>query len=382
MRVLINAASAKRGGIVTYTENLIPHMLERGLDVKVAAPPGYSAAPEALIPVTSGDYGPVRRVAWEQIAWRRMVKRVAPDVLFSSANFGMFRCPVPQVLLMREGGLFDDFYLSHVAPAQGVKVQITRYFRRKMMLSSTRQADHVITPSAAMRDNLLKWDPGLAQRISVDHYGARPDLFTRSERSRRWREDGHLRLLYVSVYYPHKCPQVLCDAVRVLNDAGQRASATITMTMAELGETPGAAHDRLVLEKAAAAGHLALGHYPYQELPKLYDRHDAFVFPSVSETFGHPMVEAMAAGLPIVAADTPINREICGDGALYFRPFSVADLNAKLRLLDGDEGLRRKLTDTARRDVASRFSWERHVDELIRIFRIAIEKSAGMRRKA
>lgn len=382
MKVLINAASAKRGGIVTYTENLVPYMLERGLEVNVAAPPEYrTSLPETLIPVNAADYGPSRRLAWEQVTWRRLVARYAPDVLFSSANFGLFRSPVPQVLLMREGGLFNQLYLSHVAPTQGVKVQLSRHFRRRLMLMSTRQADHVITPSAAMRDDLLQWDSTLEPRISVNHYGARHDLFG-GKASRRWREDGTLRLLYVSVYYAHKCPHVVCAAVSRLNAAGTPSGATITMTMEELSSTAGAALDRAVLGKASAAGQLALGHHAYRDLPALYAGHDVFVFPSVSETFGHPMVEAMASGLPIVAADTPINREICGDGALYFQPFSAEDLIAKLNMLDGDEALRKRLVDTARKDVVARFSWEGHVDRLVGIFEKAIAEAGGFSRRA
>lgn len=381
MRILINAASAKRGGIVTYTENLVPSMVERGLDVKVAAPPDYrTSLPSTLVPVTAGDYGPMRRVAWEQIVWRRIVAKQAPDVLFSSANFGLFYSPVPQVLLMREGGLFDPLYLSHVAPEQGIRVQTIRHFRRNLMLTSTRHADHVVTPSAAMRDNLVAWDASLASRISVDHYGARHDLFTSDRRVRTWREDGRLRLLYVSVYYPHKCPHVICEAVSRLNDAGRPATSTITMTREELETTRGAALDRVVMTRAEARGELALGHHAYEDLPALYASHDVFVFPSVSETFGHPMVEAMASGVPIVAADTPINREICGDGALYFRPFSPSDLIARLDELENDVGLRQRLAESARKSVVARFSWDQHVDGLVRIFEDVLAERPGKRR--
>ena len=373
MRVLINAASAKRGGIVTYTRNLVACMLQRGVDVALAAPPEFECpAPAMHIPVRAGEYRPFRRVAWEQLQWRRMVKRYRPDILFSSANFGMFYSPVAQVLLMREGGLFDPLYLSHIAPSQGVRVQATRHSRRRMMLMSAHHAHHVITPSQSMLDSLIQWDPGLAGKSSANHYGARHDLFSGNARHRRWREDGTLRLLYVSVYYPHKCPGVVCTAVDLLDADGVRTHATITMAMDELRHMPGAAHDRLIMKRAHAKGTLTLGQHPYSELPNLYAQYDAFVFPSISETFGHPMVEAMASGLPIVAADTPINREICGDGAIYFEPFSAHGLRDSLKRLDRDEGLRRQIIESAKARVMAEFKWEDHVTRLLDIFERAV----------
>ncbi len=379
MRVLMNAASAKRGGIVTYTQNLVSYLRERDIDVIVAAPPDFSCPePTALLKVRAGDYAPFRRIAWEQLVWRQRVARIAPDVLFSSANFGMLYSPVPQVLLMREGGLFDHLYLSHIAPAQGVRVQAARHFRRRMMLLSTRHAQHVITPSRAMLDSLLNWNSSLANKSSVNHYGARPDLFSRPKRFRRWRGDGTLRLLYVSVYYPHKCPGVLCNAVEALQRDGIAAHATITMTLDELERTPGAALDRAIMKAAAASGALTLGQHPYDELPNLYAQNDVFVFPSVSETFGHPMVEAMAAGLPIIAADTAINREICGEGALYFEPFSMRDLLAKLRELDENPDLRLRVSAAGLKQVSSAFTWEDHVDRLIETFE-AVRRKPGRR---
>ena len=374
MRVLINAASARRGGILTYTQNLVSYMLDRGVDVKVAAPPDFpTVTPNVLLPVRAAGYGPVRRVLWEQLMWRRLVARVAPDVLFSSANFGLVRSPVPQVLLMREGGLFDHVYLSHIAPTQGVRVQITRHLRRRLMLMSTRHANHVITPSRAMRDSLLAWDPSLVDKSSVNHYGARHDLFHADTRERTWRADGTLRLLYVSVYYPHKRPNIICRAADLLRERNVGAHATITMTMDELTSTPGAALDRVTMRNALKQGTLSLGHHPYVELPGLYASHDVFVFPSVSETFGHPMVEAMASGLPIVASDTQINREICGDGAIYFDPFSADALVEKLTELDRDPALRERITTNARRHVRAEFKWEDHVDRLINTFEKVIE---------
>jgi glycosyltransferase involved in cell wall biosynthesis len=373
MKVLIEAISAKRGGIATYTNNLIDALKRKNVDV-VAALPSSSAGggSDTSLHLSADNYGPLRRVAWSQLAWRRVVREIAPDVLFSSANFGLLGSPVPQVLLLREGGLFDPFYLTNVAPEQGAMSAVLRYFRRNLMLASAKNSDHVMVPSDAMKDLLLYWRPELAEKCTVNPYGTLSSLFHPAPAQRPWCADGTLRLIYVSVYYPHKNPAVLCSALERLRSEGRSAHATITMNLDEIA-IPGGALDRFVLERATATGDVTLGHRDYEDLPTLYGSHDVFVFPSVSETFGHPMAEAMASGLPIVAADTPINREVCGDAALYFSPFSVSQLVDRIRMLDGDPDLRDRLRQATRDRVRHLYEWDMHVTRLLHTFETVIE---------
>lgn len=368
MKVLVNAISAKRGGIVTYSKNLIAALKVRGVDAVFAVPNEIACEyPENTIAAAASRYKPLQRLIWEQMRWRWQVHAFAPDVLFSSANFGLIYSPVPQVLLLREGGLFDRSYLTNIAPAQGANVAVMRYFRRQMMLLSARHSDHVITPSDAMRNMLLDWAPDVAAKTSVNAYGTPHNLYHPESTQRMWRADGMLRLIFVSVYYPHKNPSVLCAAVEQMNEAGLPAHATITMDIDET-RIGGGVLDRLVLEAAATTGRISIGHRNYQDLPALYRAHDVFVFPSVSETFGHPMAEALATGLPIVAADTPINREICGDSALYFHPFAPSDLVRCVKTLDADPALRERMRSAATVRARQLYDWDAHVDRLVAQF--------------
>jgi glycosyltransferase involved in cell wall biosynthesis len=377
MKVLINALSARRGGIVTYTRNVTAVLVERGVDVVIAAPSDLDieSGHGRHIKIDVANYRPLRRAIWEQVVWRGIVSRVAPEVLFSSANYALLRCPVPQVLLIREGGLFDPFYLANVAPEQGMEAAVLRNLRRRLMIRSGRRADRVFTPSETTREQLLMWAPDLASRVTANHYGAPAERFEPRPGAAGRGGDGPLRLLYVSVYYPHKAPYVLVRAVERLNRDGFPVSATISMTEAEITGRAGGALDRLAI-RSATAGMIRFGSHEYESLPALYHDHDIFVFPSVNEIFGHPMAEAMAAGIPIIAADTPINREICAAAALYFTPFSHRDLARQIRVLAADADLRARLVAVGRARVASEFRWDRHVERLIAIFEAAIADGA------
>lgn len=372
MKILVNAVSARMGGIVTYTRNLARSLGDRHEDATIVVSSQFPRQEgSAFWRHWASDLKPLARFAWEQTMWWRIVDRMKPDVLFSSANFGLLSSPVPQVLLVREGGLFDPFYLANCTPAQGIKAALQREVRRRLILASARRSDRVVTPTTAMRDLLLQWAPDLDGRIMVNSYGTMSDAFSppADGPERPWKADGRLRLLYVSVYYPHKQPQILCRAVTALRQSGMDASATITMDVAETLDFNGGAYDRLILTDSLARGEIEVGRRPYETLPDLYRCHDVFVFPSISETFGHPMAEAMACGLPVVVADTPVNREVCGDAALYFSPLSVSGLTDCLRRLDGDPELRAELVAKGRNRVLDSFTWEGHVDRMIDIFR-------------
>ena len=72
------------------------------------------------------------------------------------------------------------------------------------------------------------------------------------------------------------------------------------------------------------------GRIPQDEINVFYKNCDLMVYPSLCESFGFSMVEAMGYGLPIVAADTPINKEICEDAAIYYSALDHEDAARKI----------------------------------------------------
>ena len=101
----------------------------------------------------------------------------------------------------------------------------------------------------------------------------------------------------------------------------------------------------------------------YEKLPDLYHAADIFVFPSFLESFGHPLVETMACGLPVVAADTAVNREICGDAAEYFQVFSADSLAETLERLISVPQWRHVYSERSI-ERARRFTWEAHAERV------------------
>ena len=120
----------------------------------------------------------------------------------------------------------------------------------------------------------------------------------------------------------------------------------------------------LVSELRANEEVVELGSIPYGSLHHLYRACNLYVSPAYTETFAHPLVEAMSSGLPLVVSDLPVHREICGEAALYFPRFSPEALaDCILQIHESRQTESRLSTNGLGR--AQDFSWKEHVDRLL-----------------
>jgi glycosyltransferase involved in cell wall biosynthesis len=110
-----------------------------------------------------------------------------------------------------------------------------------------------------------------------------------------------------------------------------------------------------------------LGYVPDEDLPSMYSGARLFVFPSLYEGFGLPLVEAMASGVPIVASDAPPVPEIVEDAAILVRPESAEAFAHAIGRVLADHELRQRLIERGLRR-ASHFRWETAAKELLQVF--------------
>jgi glycosyltransferase involved in cell wall biosynthesis len=367
MRILIHAAAAKIGGAGTYIRTLARELAQHSEhDYLFLVPEAQADAIRGIAPhisVLTNNLGGLRRLWFDQMELPRILRRERIDVLFSSANFGTFFCPCRQLLLTRNSLYFSKIYRDRILPHKNFPTRLGESLRRFLARRSARVADVVITPSEAMLYELHA--AGVPVRAAhVNHYGVdrqrfRPEL-------RPFAPHGKVRLLFTSLYAEHKNLGTLFRALLRLNAAGHKSFLITTSDPAwEDIHNPIRKADRALAHDLKSRGLLELtGVLAGADLDQLYGRADIFVYPSVVESFGHPLLEAMASGLPIVAADVPVNRELCGEAAVYFSPFDEADCARQISAVIGDAELRAKLSRNALGRVEA-FSWKTHIAVLL-----------------
>ena len=110
------------------------------------------------------------------------------------------------------------------------------------------------------------------------------------------------------------------------------------------------------------------GYVTDEELSEWYGRASIFAFPSLDEGFGMPVLEAMAAEIPVVASNISAIPEVCGDAAELVNPHSEDELAAALLRVATDEQRRRQLTGRGR-DRAGEFTWQAAVSKTMAVYR-------------
>jgi glycosyltransferase involved in cell wall biosynthesis len=328
----------------------------------------------SLCPVPREWIGGVGRVWWQHVTLRRFLRTQKVDLLFSTANFATSRCPVKQILLVRNALYFSEMYQQMFLGKHGVWYRLAFRLRRRLICQSVRSANVVMTPTQAMLDELRDFVDIPPHRALVNPYGIDPPEPSAGDTPFcTKREQGGAgnprKLLYVSLYGEHKNLSTLLKAIPLLNKDG--ASSFLLQTTADPAWKAAA---RTVTHQEDAALARQPGISPWvqfvgplsrEQTENLYRNSDIFVFPSLTESFGFPMAEAMSHGLPIVASDTPVNREMCGEAAVYFSPLDPDDLARQVQRVAADGALRQQLSARGREQVPNRFRWNRHVQRVL-----------------
>ena len=284
-------------------------------------------------------------------------------MLYSSANYGLIRPPIPQILMIQGEISFNPYYQEAVLPRLSRLERMGFALRRRLVRWSMRHADIVLFPSETALKSVVGNDSELAKRSRVNYLCAEDGL-KNLRSTRTWREDGVLKTLYISVYYPHKDPLTLIRAVRKLRDSGTNAIARITMKDQDFTYWSSGPAELKKMRASENDGFVFLDHIPHNNIDTELNQHDVLVSTSLAETFGFPLVESMAAGVPVIATDVPIHREICGDAALYFKPGDSEDLATQLMKLDKDPDLRTTLVKRGHARASDMYGWSRHLQIL------------------
>jgi glycosyltransferase involved in cell wall biosynthesis len=376
MRVLIHAiAMRKQGGGSRHLQGLVQALgqIDRENEYILCLNSRFEfQSPYPNITVYPVEIkSALHRLWWDQVTLPRLVRKWRVDLVVALFVFGMFRPTVPQIVFHHNSQFYCDAYLTQLYG----KVVLEATLRRKMAYLTMRASRAIVTPSATMRDIIRRYHPDLP----LDRFRVLPHGFEREQLGRQplpdhvaqqlARSQGRPMILYVSHLEPHKAHDVAIQAMHELKRQGQPACLYLTMDRRDWPE----GYDRLmakIREWGLEDDVINLGRVPEGALGELYRRADVFFFPSLCESFGFPLVEAMGYGLPIVAADTAINREMCGEAALYYLPFeSTAAAQQLLTLLSSPERRQQMREASEHQFPRSHLCWSDYASRFVKLLK-------------
>jgi len=357
MKVGINVAilGSRLTGVGHYTLSLIRALAQVGQDVEwvfLGVPPALEGIPQGynIKLVSTERLVGWRRVVWEQSALAGLAAREGVDLLhcpdFSRPVFSK----VPVINTVHD--------LSYYCPQQYFSRAKLAY-RRTMVHVTMKRSRAVITVSHFTRREILERfsvDPGNVHAI---HLGV--------ESLDRTLGDPGLPpyILYVGAMETRKNVVALINAFTALR---QRARIPHRLVLA--GQ-PGWGWQRIqeAIQASPFRGEIEeLGYVDQKKLWPLYRSADVFVFPSLYESFGLPVLEAMACGTPVVCSRASCLPEIAGDAAEFFDPSSAEDLAGALERVLTAGDLRSHLRQEGFKR-AAQFTWEECARKHCQVYR-------------
>jgi glycosyltransferase involved in cell wall biosynthesis len=354
---LIFLVPGETGGMEVAARELIPELLAQApsgtrftafINREAAAEEGpwRDQLPAVTVPVDARN-----RVQWvrgEQTLLPRLAARVGVDLVHGLASmaplWGRFRRVVT---------VHDLIYARFPDAHSGIRDKGMRL----LVPAAVRRSDRVIADSESTRSDLIELLGVAAERIDVVPLGLGTVRRTHPHDERDMRERlalGERRvLLSLSAKRPHKNLAALIDAL-----------ASIPAERRPLLVLPGYPtwHEQELREQAARVGVAEdvrfLDWVSGPEIEGLWALASAFVFPSLYEGFGLPVLEAMARGVPVACSNASSLPEVAGDAALMFDPHDRAAIAAAIERLMSDRALTKNLRAKGL-ERARLFTWER-----------------------
>lgn len=346
--------TGRKGGTESYARGLYP-ALARHTDLRfvglggralAADPPDWFPGEIVSLPVDGEN-----RLAWAAavtLAVAPRARQLGADLLHCPSNFGPLARLLPTVVTMH-----DVLPLRHpewVPDRRSAGV-------RALIRGTARAASRIITDSQASAADLTALLGVPATDLDVIPLGIElPD-----DEQVAGPAAGRPYLLAGGNRLPHKNFDRLLRAWALIPPA-ERPRLVITGSH---GADPLAAS---VHQLGLAADVELRGWVSADKLAQLYRGASGYVFPSLFEGFGLPVLEAMAHGCPVISSDLPVLREVGGGDAVYVDARDPAAIAAAVRALLADAPTRARLGATGRRRAAG-FTWQRTADATAEVFR-------------
>ncbi len=366
MRIAFDGTTLRpaRTGVGYYTEHLLHHLVRESGDdeiIVVSNRPLDTTCPlppEVRVVVSSSR---VPRIVWMQTIAPRLLRRLRVDVAHFTNGMVPLALPVPTVVTIHDMSLtmFPKYH-----PPRRVLLN------RPLVDLAARRADAIITVSESAKRDIVRLYGSQAERIHVVHEAAAPSFQPVRDRAvlARVRERYDLAdrfILYVGTIEPRKNLPKLIEGFASRRKSGQLPHQLVCAgPYGWLSRDIEDLIDRLQIEDAVRF----TGYVPFGDLAALYSLAEMFVFPSLYEGFGLPVIEAMACGTPVVTGHVAALAEVGGGAVEQVGHLDADSLGDAMVRLAGDRQHRERLS-TLGRERAQLFSWERAARETLKVYR-------------
>jgi glycosyltransferase involved in cell wall biosynthesis len=282
------------------------------------------------------------------------------DIIFSPYY------PIPEK--RKAAGVLTIHDLIPLAHPEWFSNPNTIHFFKETLRASARSADKVIADSHSTKSDILRFYEIDEGKVEVVHLAPSP-LFSQSPT-----QDGKSRIepyckdrsyfLSVSTLEPRKNLVRTLKAYEIFRNRNKTIDPALVL-VGKHGWKCDEFHEALERSKYKESVFVT-GFVDDKTLISIYQNSLAFLYPSLYEGFGLPVLEAMACGTPVITSDCSSLIEIAKDCALCCNPYEVDDIAKAMETIGTDESLRKRLINEGLRN-ASAYTWEKTTRETIKV---------------
>jgi glycosyltransferase involved in cell wall biosynthesis len=303
----------------------------------------------------------VPRLVWMQTLAPFALRQMRADVAQFTNGMMPVASPVPTVVTIHDMSL--TLYPRYHPPRRVL-------LNRPLVDIAARRADAIITVSQSARHDIVRLYGVAPERVHVVHEAAAPhfrpviDAATLA-RVRQAYGLAERFILYVGTIEPRKNLPMLIEAFGRHYRAGHLPHQLVCA--GPYGWLCGDV-ERLIERQGITQAVRITGYVPFEDLPAIYSLAEMFVFPSVYEGFGLPVIEAMACGTPAIVADVPALTEVSGGAAVHVPTLDAEALGEALIALATSAEMRAEASQRGLERAAA-FSWRRAALETLAVYR-------------
>jgi len=378
MRIAFDGSTLRphRTGVGYYTEHLLHHLARATTPddtiLVISNRPVDTTMPLPRSVQVIEDRWRLPRTAWMQARVPALLRELEADVAHFTNGMMPLAMAVPTVVTIHDLSLR---VLPRCHPRRRVMIN------RPLMDLAARRADAVITVSQSARGEIVDFYRLDDRRVHVVYEAAAPSFApvtdpAELERVRRTYGLADRVILYVGTIEPRKNLPILIDAF-----AGRRHAGALDhqlVCVGPYGWLSRGIHD--VIARSLSPEAIAFtGYVPFKDLPALYSAAEMFVYPSMYEGFGLPVIEAMACGVPVVTGGASAVAEVGAHAVDRVDSIDADTLGDALVRLARDPDRRIALAEAGLAR-AREFSWTRAAAQSLEIYReVAATRRASVR---
>ena len=376
MRIAFDGTALRPGrtGVGYYSEHLLHHLAQEATNDELIVVSNRAIDTTSPLPSRVRLATPARRVprlVWMQTLAVTALREVEADVVHFTNGMLPLISPVPTVVTIHDMSL--RLYPRYHPPRRVI-------LNRPLVDLAASRADAIIAPSQSAKADIVRLYDLDPKRVHVVYEAAAPS-FTRVrdtaalERVRARYGLADRIILYVGTIEPRKNLPTLIDAFAARRRSGELRHQLVCV--GPYGWLSRGIEEQITRSKAGDAITFT-GYVPFEDLPALYTLAEMFVYPSIYEGFGLPVVEAMACGVPVITGRTAALSEIGGGATVEVDRIDSPTLGRALVEIAASRDRREDLSGRGLARAAS-FSWRRAACESLEIYRETAQRKTMKR---